>query len=104
MRIVMMVLLLLLMNTLGVAGNSLDPVEIEKELIINIPRTEVEGFEATEKKPRLFKARPKKLSVKKAEAGKAAKKTGYAKTNTPEKKPAKKKKTTKRDANRSFSK
>ena len=56
-------------------------IEIEKELIINIPRTEVEGFEATEKKPRLFKARPKQLSVKMAEARKVAKKTGYAKTN-----------------------
>lgn len=79
-------------------------IDIEKELIINIPRTEVEGFETTEKKPRLFKARPKKLSVKKAEAGKIAKKTGFAKTNAPEKKPAKKKKTTKRDDNRSFGK
>jgi ATP-dependent RNA helicase RhlE len=79
-------------------------IDIEKELIINIPRTEVEGFEATEKKPRLFKARPKKLSVKKAEAGKVAKKTGFAKTNAPEKKPAKKKKITKRDDNRSFGK
>ena len=79
-------------------------IDIEKELIINIPRTEVEGFEATEKKPRLFKARPKQLSVKKAEAGKIAKKTGFAKTNAPEKKPAKKKKTTKRDTNRSFGK
>ena len=79
-------------------------IEIEKELIINIPRTEVEGFEATEKKPRLFKARPKQLSVKMAEARKVAKKTGYAKTNAPEKKPAKKRKITKRDDNRSFGK
>ncbi|MGE3300399.1 MAG: DEAD/DEAH box helicase, partial [Arcobacter sp.] len=31
-------------------------IEIEKELIINIPRIEMEGFETTEKKPRLFKA------------------------------------------------
>lgn len=79
-------------------------IEIEKELIINIPRTEVEGFETTEKKPRLFKARPKQLSVKKAEAKKSAQKTGFAKTNTPKKPPAKKKKTTKRDDNRSFRK
>ncbi|MCB9096088.1 MAG: DEAD/DEAH box helicase [Arcobacter sp.] len=79
-------------------------IEIEKELIINIPRIEVEGFETTEKKPRLFKARPKQLSVKKAEAKKTAKKTGYTKTNAPEKKPAKKRKTTKRDSNRSFGK
>ena len=79
-------------------------IEIEKELILNISRTEVEGFEATEKKPRLFKARPKKLSVKKAEAGKIAKKTGFAKTNAAEKKPAKMKKITKRDTDRTFRK
>ncbi|MEZ4694757.1 MAG: DEAD/DEAH box helicase, partial [Aliarcobacter sp.] len=79
-------------------------IEIEKELIINIPRTQIEGFETTEKKPRLFKARPKQLSVKKAEAKKSAQKTGFAKTNTPKKPPAKKKKTTKRDDNRSFRK
>ena len=79
-------------------------IEIEKELIINIPRTQIEGFETTEKKPRLFKARPKQLSVKKAEAKKASQKTGFAKTNTPKKPPAKKKKTTKRDDNRSFRK
>ena len=77
-------------------------IDIEKDLIINIPRSEVEGFEATEKKPRLFKARPKQLSVKMAEARKVSKKTGYAK-NTIEK-DVKKKKTTKRDANRSFGK
>ena len=79
-------------------------IEIEKELIINIPRTQIEGFETTEKKPRLFKARPKQLSVKKAEAKKASQKTGFAKTNTPKKPPAKKRKTTKRDDNRSFRK
>mgnify|MGYP003608000173 FL=1 len=79
-------------------------IEIEKELIINIPRTQIEGFETTEKKPRLFKARPKQLSVKKAEAKKASQKSGFAKTNTPKKPPAKKKKTTKRDDNRSFRK
>ena len=45
-------------------------IEIEKELIINVPREVIEGFETTEKKPRLFKARPKQLSVKKAEAKK----------------------------------
>ncbi|WP_368030156.1 DEAD/DEAH box helicase [Arcobacter sp. s6] len=77
-------------------------IEIEKDLIINIPRREIEGFEATEKKPRLFKARPKQLSVKMAEAKKAAKKSGFAK-NTIEK-TTKKKKTTKRDTNRSFAK
>ena len=38
------------------------------------------------------------------EARKVAKKTGYAKTNAPEKKPAKKRKITKRDDNRSFGK
>ena len=77
-------------------------IEIEKDLIINIPRREIEGFEATEKKPRLFKARPKQLSVKMAEARKVAKKTGYAKNTIA--KDDKKKKTTKRDANRSFAK
>ena len=70
-------------------------IEIEKELIINIPRTEVEGFEATEKKPRLFKARPKQLSIRMAEAKKTAKKTGFSKNNAV--KEVKKKKTTKRD-------
>lgn len=44
MRIVMMVLLLLLMNTLGVAGNSFDPVEIEKELMEKISINEVNQF------------------------------------------------------------
>ena len=77
-------------------------IEIEKDLIINIPRREIEGFEATEKKPRLFKARPKQLSVKMAEAKKAAKKSGFAKNTIA--KDVKKKKTTKRDANRSFAK
>ena len=70
-------------------------IEIEKELIINIPRTEVEGFEATEKKPRLFKARPKQLSIRMAEAKKTAKRTGFSKNNAV--KEVKKKKTTKRD-------
>jgi ATP-dependent RNA helicase RhlE len=77
-------------------------IEIEKELIINIPREVIEGFETTEKKPRLFKARPKQLSQKMAEAKKVAKKTGFTKTNAP--KVVKKKKTTKRDTNRSFGK
>lgn len=44
MRIVMMVLLLLLTNTLGVAGNSFDPVEIEKELMEKISISEVNQF------------------------------------------------------------
>ncbi|MCT7908994.1 DEAD/DEAH box helicase [Arcobacter lacus] len=78
-------------------------IEIEKELILNIPRIEVEGFETTEKKPRLFKARTKPLSQKKAEAKKATQKSEFTKTNTP-KKSSKKKKTTKRDQNRSFRK
>ncbi len=77
-------------------------IEIEKDLIINIPRREIEGLEATEKKPRLFKARPKQLSVKMAEAKKAAKKSVFAKNTIA--KDVKKKKTTKRDANRSFAK
>jgi ATP-dependent RNA helicase RhlE len=77
-------------------------IDIEKELIINVPREVIEGFETTEKKPRLFKARPKQLSQKMAEARKTAKKTGFTKTNIP--KVVKKKKVTKRDANRSFGK
>lgn len=40
--------------------------EIEKELILDIKRVELEDFETQEKKPRLTKARPKKLSEKKA--------------------------------------
>ncbi len=44
MRIVMMVLLLLLTNTLGVAGNSFDAVEIEKELMEKISINEVNQF------------------------------------------------------------
>ena len=77
-------------------------IEIEKELIINVPRREVEGFEATEKKPRLFKARPKQLSKKMAEAKNTAKKTGFAKNTAV--KDVKKKKTTKRDAKKNFKK
>ncbi|MDN5092243.1 DEAD/DEAH box helicase [Aliarcobacter butzleri] len=72
-------------------------IEIEKELIINVPRIEVEGFEATEKKPRLFKARPKPLSQRKAES-KAKEQNKTAKTST------KKRKTTKRDSNKNFRK
>lgn len=69
--------------------------EIEKELIINIPREVVEGFETTEKKPRLFKAKPKKLSEKKATSDAKKKKETIK---------AKRKKTTKRDENRNFRK
>lgn len=74
-------------------------IEIEKELIINIPRREIEGFETSEKKPRLFKARPKQLSKKMAEAKKTAKKTGFSKNNAV--RDVKKKKTTKRDSSKS---
>lgn len=62
--------------------------EIEKELIINISREEIEGYEPTEKAPRMKKPKPKKLSVKKG---------------LKERKP-KTKKTTKRDDNRTFRK
>lgn len=62
--------------------------EIEKELIINIPRQSIEGYEPTEKAPRMKKPKAKKLSVKKG---------------LKEKKP-KSKKTTKRDDNRTFRK
>lgn len=70
-------------------------VEIEKELIINIPRIEIEGFETTEKKPRLFKSKPKPLSQKKAEA----KTKNKTKTSS-----IKKRKITKRDSNKNFRK
>ncbi|WP_418186320.1 DEAD/DEAH box helicase [Aliarcobacter vitoriensis] len=48
--------------------------EIEKELKINIPRVELDGFETTEKKPRNRKPKPKPLSQKKPEARKQTQK------------------------------
>jgi ATP-dependent RNA helicase RhlE len=73
--------------------------DIEKELIINVPRREVEGFETVEKKPRIFISNKRPVSKKKmtAKASKMAKAEGIRKTT-------KGKKTTKRDANRSFRK
>ena len=71
--------------------------EIEKELKLNIPRIVLDGYEPTEKEPRMVRPRPKKLSEKKG-------------LKTPQnKKPAQRssassKKTTKRDANRNFRK
>ncbi|PHO18779.1 RNA helicase [Malaciobacter molluscorum LMG 25693] len=61
---------------------------IEKDLMITIKREVLEGFELTEKQPRIFKPKKKKLTQKK-------------KVEKPTKK-ASSKKTTKRDANRSF--
>lgn len=77
--------------------------EIEKELIINIQRIEIEGFEVTEKKPRLFKAKPKPLKEKKAEA-KTTKRNETTKNKQTKTTSDKKRKTTKRDSNRSFRK
>lgn len=73
--------------------------DIEKELIINIPRREVEGFETVEKKPRVFVSKKRPMSKKKltAKSSKMAKAEGIRKTT-------KSKKTTKRDSNRSFRK
>ena len=67
--------------------------EIEKELIMNIQRNSLEGFELTEKEPRMIRFRKKSLSEKKG-----------MKNKPYEKKFKKSKKTTKRDENRSFGK
>jgi len=64
--------------------------KIEKELKLNIPRSEIEGFETTQKRPRNKKIKPKPLSQKKSEA-----KTKLEK-NSKNKKIAKFRKTTKR--------
>lgn len=77
--------------------------EIEKELILDLGREEVEGFEPTEKKPRIFVHKRRPLSQKKGLKDKYGKPKQTSKTT---KKPNQKasKKTTKRDANRSFRK
>ncbi|WP_228281181.1 DEAD/DEAH box helicase [Malaciobacter pacificus] len=67
-------------------------MDIEKELILDLGRQTVEDFEPTEKKPRLVKPKPKKLSEKKAGNREKVAKRG----------PKKSKKTTKRDEGRSF--
>lgn len=64
--------------------------EIEKDLMITFKRVVLEGFELTEKQPRGFKKKKKKLTEKK-QVEKPVKKV-------------KSKKTTKRDANRNFRK
>lgn len=71
--------------------------EIEKELIVNIPRLTFDDYEPTEKAPRMRKNKPMKLSEKKGLKTKREK-------ATPQQRAGKKKKTTKRDANRSFRK
>lgn len=71
--------------------------EIEKELIISVPREVVEGFEPTEKKPRIFKSKQRPLSEKKS-----TRKTSNMKTKEFTKKKKTSKKTTKRDENRNF--
>jgi len=75
--------------------------EIEKELIIDIPRLTHDDYEPTERRPRGNKPKAKSLSEKKGL------KTKYKKPqdkNQLPKKTAKKRKTTKRDANRGFGK
>lgn len=74
--------------------------EIQKDLIINIPTTILDGFELTEKQPRTRKVVNTKLSVKKGLKDKKPR-PRTAPTAT---KPKKSKKTTKRDANRKFGK
>lgn len=74
--------------------------EIEKDLIINIPKTALEGFELTEREPRARKVVNTKLSVKKGLKDKKPR----PKTAPTATKPKKSKKTTKRDANRKFGK
>jgi len=74
--------------------------EIQKDLIITIPTTILDGFELTEKQPRTKKVVNTKLSVKKGLKDKKPR-PRTAPTAT---KPKKSKKTTKRDANRKFGK
>jgi ATP-dependent RNA helicase RhlE len=74
--------------------------EIQKELIINIPSVVLEGFELTEKEPRVRKNINTKLSVKKGLKDKKPR----PKTAPTATKPKKSKKTTKRDGNRKFGK
>ena len=74
--------------------------EIQKDLIINIPTTILDGFELTEKQPRTRKVVNTKLSIKKGLKDKKPR-PRTAPTAT---KPKKSKKTTKRDANRKFGK
>ncbi|WP_309109276.1 DEAD/DEAH box helicase [Arcobacter sp. CECT 8985] len=67
--------------------------EIEKDLMITIKRLVLQGYELTEKQPRLYKHKKKKLLEKK--------KVDKKRSDKPEKK-IKSKKTTKRDENRNF--
>lgn len=73
-------------------------IEIEKELILDIPRLTHEDYELTEKQPRL--ARPKQKSLSEKKGLSKSKKEPKDRHQLPKK--TKKKKTTKRDANRSF--
>ncbi|WP_424430423.1 DEAD/DEAH box helicase [Poseidonibacter sp.] len=74
--------------------------EIEKELIIDLKREVIEGFEPTEKKPRIFIQNRRPLSQKKGRIDRS----NHKRPNDKSKKPIAKKKKTKRDANRSFGK
>lgn len=72
---------------------------IEKDLIMNIPRLSLDGFELTEKEPRMVRFKKKSLSEKKGMKEKA-----YEKKFKKTKQTKKSQKTTKRDENRSFGK
>lgn len=89
--------------------------KIEKKLILDLPRETVKDFEPTEKKPRIHKSKPVKLSVKKntriknktLDSRKKNKTLDSRKKNKildSRKKPisGKKRKTTKRDQNKNF--
>jgi len=76
---------------------------IEKELILDLGREVVEGFEPTEKKPRIFVHKRRPLSQKKGLKDKYGKPKTTKKTTQKAKQKASKK-TTKRDANRNFRK
>jgi len=76
---------------------------IEKELILDLGREIVEGFEPTEKKPRIFVHKRRPLSQKKGLKDKYGKPKTTKKT-TQKAKQKVSKKTTKRDANRNFRK
>ncbi len=74
--------------------------EIEKELILDIKRKSIEGFEPSEKKPKIFKRKEKPLSQKKSFS--KAKNTNKTLEKKSKSRKDKKRKTTKRDSNRNF--
>lgn len=87
-------------TTLLCVKEYLQMAEIEKELIINIPRLTHDEYELNEKQPRVARFKTQSLSQKKGLRDNKNKKP-KDKAQLP-KKAAKKKKTTKRDANRTL--